>query len=567
VLTGTERILFVRLKELSMIKFSSRILCVVALLIPTFVFSSTISGVVRSSEGSVVSGALLTLVARDGLYSETVYSDKHGRFAMVSTQHGVLTLRARKAYFADSTLSVESEKQLTIILQKLSSESEISDQLSASAHFTNIHFDDPQARKFFQVDCISCHQLGNSFTRRPRSTEYWQSIVRRMLGFWGVTDEKWIKQYASVLKAGFDGNPAVSRQQHNVDPLAQKARVQEWKLPDGLISHDVEFHEADGKFYTVDQNADRIYITDPTLNTTETFNLPEMGLPQGGKFFTVFGDANPMGLSIRHGPHSLQEGPNGHFYTTNAIGGQIGEFDPAKKTYATFEVGGKAMYPHTLRFDGQGQIWFTITMSNQLGRFNPNSGEMTLLDLPATSVRPEVPVFTPYGIDVSPVDGSIWYSRLHANKIGRVDAKTLEIQEFEPPLTGPRRLRFDAVGMLWIPAFGDGSIVRLNPTTMEYTTYALPTLADNEIEAPYAVAVHPETQEVWVTANMSDRVFRFFPKEERFVSYPLPTRGTYMRDIIFLPDGRVCGASSPVPAVAVVEDGMQAIICIEPNDE
>jgi len=39
-----------------------------------------------------------------------------------------------------------------------------------------------------------------------------------------------------------------------------------------------------------------------------------------------------------------------------------------------------------------------------------------------------------------------------------------------------------------------------------------------------------------------------------------------MRDIIFLPDGRVCGASSPVPAVAVVEDGMQAIICIEPND-
>jgi len=65
-------------------------------------------------------------------------------------------------------------------------------------------------------------------------------------------------------------------------------------------------------------------------------------------------------------------------------------------------------------------------------------------------------------------------------------------------------------------------------------------------------------------ANMSDRVFRFLPHEERFVAYPLPARGTYLRDIVFTPEGLVCSASSPLPAPATVEGGMQEVICIDP---
>jgi streptogramin lyase len=172
---------------------------------------------------------------------------------------------------------------------------------------------------------------------------------------------------------------------------------------------------------------------------------------------------------------------------------------------------------------------------------------------------------TPYGIDVSPLDGSIWYSRLGAHKIGRVDPETLEVQEFDPPLVGPRRLRFSADGMIWIPAFGDGALVRFDPGSMEYTTYPLPTIAMGAVEAPYAVAVNPVTQDVWITANMSDRMFRFLPKEQRFVVYPLPTRGTYMRDIFFPDDGSACGPSSPVPVPAAVEGGMQAIVCVDPG--
>ena len=35
----------------------------------------------------------------------------------------------------------------------------------------------------------------------------------------------------------------------------------------------------------------------------------------------------------------------------------------------------------------------------------------------------------PYGIDVNPKDGSIWYAKLYANRIGRIDPKTLQVTE------------------------------------------------------------------------------------------------------------------------------------------
>jgi streptogramin lyase len=277
------------------------------------------------------------------------------------------------------------------------------------------------------------------------------------------------------------------------------------------------------------------------------------------------GDPNPFGLAVSRGPHSLQEGPDGKFYTTDTVSGQIGVFDPATRTFEGHDIGGKAMYPHTLRFDATGRVWFTIAVSNQVGRFDPATGEMVRIDLPQTSDRPALPVYMPYGIDIHPIDGSVWYSSLLANRIGRIDPDSLTVEEFKPPLIGPRRMRFDKTGTLWIPAYGDSKLVRLDTGTMKYTSYPLPTLSPEESETPYALGIHPQTQEVWITANMSDRVFRFIPAEERFISYPLPTRGIFLRDMIFTPDGKVCSSSSMAAAPLAVEGGMEEVICIDPG--
>ena len=52
----------------------------------------------------------------------------------------------------------------------------------------------------------------------------------------------------------------------------------------------------------------------------------------------------------------------------------------------------------------------------------------------------------PYGIDVSPVDGSVWVARLYADDIARIDPETKEFEMIETPFNGPRRLRIDARG-------------------------------------------------------------------------------------------------------------------------
>jgi streptogramin lyase len=531
--------------------------------------AAMIEGTARSTGGDAVAGAMVTLTGGDGLYAETAYTNAAGAYRLTTGQQGFLMLRVRRPGFADAVRDVDvsgdNPVRQDIILRPLVSELEISEQLTASAHYTRIQFDDPKEHGFFQIECLTCHQLGNAYTRAPRPFDRWQAIVTRMLGFYGVTDAQRIERYARKLEQAFDGTPRAVRQQHAVDPALFGARVTQWKLPGAVIAHDVELHAADGRFYTVDQGRDAVYITDPRTNLTETFMIPDGGIPVGGKFLKVYNNPNPFSLAVRRGPHSLQEGPDARFYITDTVSGQIGVFDPATRTYTGHDIGGNAMYPHTIRFDRRGMAWFTLGVSNQVGRMNPKTGEMTLIDLPATSDRPDFPAYLAYGIDIHPGDGSVWYSRLMANRIGRVDPKTLEVREFEPPLIGPRRMRFAKDGTLWIPSFGTGELVALDTKTMKYRHYRIPPLSDGEIEAPYAVAVHPKTQEVWITANMSDRVFRFLPKEERFIAYPLPTRGIFLRDMIFTPEGRVCAASSMAAAPLAVEGGMEEVICIDPG--
>jgi len=528
-----------------------------------------ISGIVLAENGRAIVGAQITAIRSDGLYTETVYSNNKGHFLLDTVQKDALRIRARKLNFSDAykDITLDERIPLSIKLELKQRESivDISAGLTASGHFAMAQFDSVAALEHFKVVCLTCHQLGNEHTRQVRTREHWSHIVDRMLGYLQVKDDEKTQAYVDILASTFDGSPVVLDQKQPIDPIVFASHIMQWKLPGGELAHDVEFHTELEKFYTVDQAKDLIYITDPNTNSTETYEIPAGDIPVGGKFMRLFNEPNPLGLSVRRGPHSLQQGPDGKYYTTDTISGQIGVFDPKTFRYEGYDIGGKALYPHTIRFDKSGMAWFTLTISNQVGRFDPQTKEMTIIDLPNTSDYPDFPIHTPYGIDIHPKDGSVWYSRMTANHIGRIDPRTLEVMELDLPFVGPRRLRFDEAGTLWIPAFGSGSLVRLDTNTMKFTEYKLPTLSPGESEAPYAVGVHPKTQEIWITANMSDRMFRFFPLEERFISYPLPTKGIFLRDIIFTPQGWVCAASSVKLAALMIEDGMEEVICMIPD--
>ena len=537
-----------------------------ALLAAQSILAAGIDGQVLDDVDAPITGAMITLIRADGLYSETVYSDNKGSFHLNTALEGDLTLRARAPRFGDAQqvvhLLATGTAKAAFKMRRLTSPDELSYALTGSAQFKRLKFKSEQQRKDFQNDCLSCHQIGNERTRKAAPVEYWQATVQRMLGYVGSSNPETLAEYVELLSKAFDGKPYVVEQSTDVAPEMLRAKITEWKLPGAIIAHDGEVNPKDGRFYLVD--GDAVFITDPVANRTETVPVPAMGVPLGGNF-PAMGLPIPIGMNqSRHGMHSLQYGPDGLFYITSALGGTITSFDPKSREFKDYPVGGGALWPHTLRFDGKGIAWFTISISNQVGRFDPASGDVKVIDLPKTTNRPSAGFMFPYGIDVSPVDGSVWYTRLWAGKVGRIDPKTLAVKEYDPPLSGPRRLRFDASGTLWIPAFGDGALVKLDPRTMKYTTYKLPRLSPDESEAPYALAIDPRRQDVWVTSNMSDRLFRFVPKEGRFITYRLPTRGTYTREFFFPADGRICSPASPLPAAPdVIEGGMDTIVCLD----
>ena len=249
-------------------------------------------------------------------------------------------------------------------------------------------------------------------------------------------------------------------------------------------------------------------------------------------------------------------------------------------------------YPHTLRFDRKGRIWYTMAASNHVGMFEPATGAQRHVRLPArtwaqAAVLRLLPMmlwldeqvdlrsrtsgegsgngFTmpvPYGIDIAP-DGGVWFSQLNENRIGRIEPETLEVELFETPFPAPRRLRFDAKGTLWIPSFSAGSVAAFDPKSGRYNEFELP-IRPLAGETPYALAVNPVTNDVWICGTNSDTLIRFEVGAKRFTVYPLPTRVTYTREIDFDALGRVWTSNSNSPAWQI-EGGQPRVLRLDPD--
>jgi len=569
-----------------------------ALLPLRFAAAAAVTGTVTTAEGSPVAGAMVTLFDAGRSRRETVYTDDAGQYALSTGYGGVLELRARMTGFADTLSRVElaaSERTtLDLKLAPYATPQDRSDALPASAHSAKLPWASADERAPFVNQCNYCHQIGNELTRVPRSHEAWLATIRRMEGYLAMVTRAEARRFSRVLERGFDGRPVNAVHDYGPKTELARAKVEEWLVGDAMsFIHDADVG-ADGKLYGTDEGHDLIWILDRATGRIERVAQPDIDLPVGGKFSGM--ELNIGIFTGKHGPHSLAQAKDGRFWITNALSSTLMSFDPVSRRFTTHPVPGDALYPHTVRIDAEGIVWFTIVASNQVGRFDPRTGQMQVLRLPSNGffrwisdmlfptilhvsswfprhsllldfshhrfLGHSVLAF-PYGIDVNPRDGSIWYAKLYANKIGRIDPKTLEIEEFDTPMRGPRRPRFDANGVLWIPAFDDSGLMSFDTASRRFESMKLPTLASGEYEIPYALNVDRHTGDVWITADNSDRILRYTPSTKRFQSYPSPTRVTFLRDLVFTQDGRVCSSSSNLPAYAI-EDKVPSFICIDP---
>ncbi len=546
-------------------------------LICTQTFAATLSGTVTDPEGNALEGVLVRATAASSGVSESIYSNKTGKFMLQTMLSGELALRLRTPYFRDAegsiTISSNEHKQKDFVMQAMTDPGEISESLPAAYHFGSLPFDEEGkgsfTRTLFQRDCLSCHQVGNSFTRVPQSAESWSQTIERMHRYLGNFDMELRDARSRMLAKGFNGEPVSVRPVFPLDQSLAVTKIYEYPLPGSQVPHDAIYNPDDGLIYTIDQRLDQIYITDRATGTTEVVKQPEVakssgegGIPESARVVSEYVSGS------HNGPHSLAMGQDGKYYVTNSGSRSIGVFDPAAKKWEASHImpaDSKAIYPHTIRTGKDGMLWFTLTGSEQVGRLNPKTGEFTVLALPTHKPQGIAGTTQPYGIDVNPGDGGIWYTRLFADKIGHIDPASLEITEYDSPVKGPRRMRFDKQGILWVTGYSQGMLARIDVAD-EFSSrvYAMPEFAPDFRPAPYALGVHPQTQDIWINENMTDRIYRFIPLEERFVAYPIPLRGTYTRDMTFTSEGQICMSNNPIPTPAL-EGGILEILCIDNN--
>ncbi|MBK9347285.1 MAG: carboxypeptidase regulatory-like domain-containing protein [Burkholderiales bacterium] len=564
-----------------------------------------LKGHIISSEGAPLPGVMVTLWNDQENRKETVYTNANGDYKLHTNFQGNLKIRARHYNFADSAKKIAvtgSDVTTNFVVEPLLDALSISNSLTASAHAATLPFPDGATKETFISQCSYCHQQGNSLTRSPRSHEAWGEVISRMEGYGAIITNDQHNAIKNLYALGFRGEPVVRKQTGAFSLELADAKVEEWHAGDAMsFIHDTVVGR-DGKLYGIDEGKDVVFVLDRSTGVVQTVAIPAQSDDRVGGNFR--GAKLPIGVFTGvHGPHSAVQLRDGRIFITAALSGKLIEFHPDSHTFKFHQLPAgflwrENLYPHTIRLDRQEKIWFTVTMSNRVAKFDPDTGEFTSVALPHDGFARWVSdnflgvilkiaawwpgkniqldlshhkLFNfgrsianmPYGIDVNPVDGSIWYGKLLGNKIGVIDKNSLEIAEFSTPANGPRRMRFDSHGILWIPSFDDGKLMRFDPKTKSFQTYDLPLLAKDEYEMPYALAVHPSSGDIWIAANNSDRVLRFLPRENRYVAYPMPNRVTWFRDFDFTADGKVCTSNSNLPAYAH-EDQVAAFVCISP---
>jgi streptogramin lyase len=318
---------------------------------------------------------------------------------------------------------------------------------------------------------------------------------------------------------------------------------------DNVMIHDLELGR-DGMVYGINMSINGIVSLDPETGERENYTLP----------------------SPYRGPHSIEMGNDGNMWLTLCISGEMAKFDVTTKewTIASSAESPKprGSYPHTLRInpdDPEGLVWYTDAGSNAVFSMHPETLEVAKYELlqkdqAIGSGRGESRGITPYGLDYSPVDGSIWYTKLNGNRIGRIDP-TVEggdIKEWVPPFRGPRRLHIAQDGLVWVPGFGSGVFGSFDPKTEEWEVYDLPSALD---QIPYALNIDPKGN-IWITGTGNDTLAKFDPKTKELVEFRMPTRVTYTREFEFDADGNVWTCNSNAP-IRHSERGRGSIIKLE----
>jgi len=247
----------------------------------------------------------------------------------------------------------------------------------------------------------------------------------------------------------------------------------------------------------------------------------------------------------RSGPHGLAADREGNIWFTANFKGYIGKLNPPTGEVVEYPVPDtSARDPHSLVFDQKGVIWFTVQRGNFVGRLDPQTGAIQLKQSPT-------PNSTPYGIAVNS-KGVPFFCEFGANKLASINPDTMKITEYLlPEGARPRRLAITSGDIIYYSDYARGFLGRWDPNEGKVQEWASPGGRESR---PYGIAVTPDGI-VWYSESglKPNTIVRFDPKTRAFASWPIPSGGGVVRNIVSTPQGDLYIACSGVNKVGIVK--------------
>jgi virginiamycin B lyase len=366
--------------------------------------------------------------------------------------------------------------------------------------------------------CTACHELGR-IVNGSYDAAGWHNVVNMMVNAGAALTPDQIAPVTNYLIKGIPEKP--------FPPFKEvagqvKVSIKEWVLPTpGTRPHD-PLAAADGTVWYTGHMGSLIGHLDPKTGQIKEFHTK-----------------TPIS-----GPHGLTMDRDGNIWYTGNFKGYIGKLDTKSGQFTEYKVG-TARDPHTPLFDKNGTLWFTAQNSNMLGRLDPKTGAFKLAVVPTEHAAP-------YGM-VFDSKGQLWFSEWQAPKLATVvNPETMELKEITLPNQGtrPRRIAIDSQDRIWISDYSRGYLGLYDTRTGATKEWPSP---GGPRSQPYGITTLNDV--VWYAEGNTkpNALVRFDPKTEKFQTFPIPSGGGVVRNMMPTKDGKgLVMAESGVNRVAVV---------------
>jgi virginiamycin B lyase len=306
-------------------------------------------------------------------------------------------------------------------------------------------------------------------------------------------------------------------------PVAVKVQIEEWHVSAPNSRPHDPAAGPDGSLWYTGQQSNTLGRLDPTTGKITEYPVK----------------------TPNSGPHGLVADMAGNIWFTANYKGYIGKLNPLTGEVVEYPMPDpNARDPHSLAFDQKGMLWFTVQTGNFVGRLDPQTGAIGLKASPTPNSKP-------YGIAVNS-KGIPFFCELGTNKLARVNPKSMEITEYLlPPGARPRRLAIAADDAVYYTDYSRGYLARLNPDKGKIEEWSSPGGRESR---PYGIAITPDGT-VWYSESgvTPNTIVRFDPVTRTFATWPVPSGGGTIRNMVATLRGDLYIACSGVNTVGVVK--------------